>query len=328
MWPGFSTRVPHRLKTGATPRAFSLIELLVVIVIITVLLGAVVTVGRGVVNKGQLRDTEAMLKVVRQAVDQFHDEAPLAGVSQPAGGGDRVFYTARYGNYPPDELEVFTVLGLPDSSPPGGSLAPGRAEMEPSPEEPNTYPNMKFHNQITTEQDYALEHRDQAAMLLAIRLFSDRASSILDAISPRFWSDGAVDRDGKPIQYLDRGKKKGFDSDDEQIRWLVDAWGVPISYMAQRDWDAAGEGQDSSNHLYWNQASTEMIALNGGAPILMSYGPNGRNQLTEANVDNDFTAVLIGDWVDNRRIDNPLNDDNAYADSTLAPALARGKEQH
>ncbi len=303
---------------------------MVVIVIIAILLTAVVTVGRSVVNKGQARGTEAMLKTVRQAVDQFQSDAPLQAVSQ--GKVKKLYYTNRYGNFPPDELELFTDVGLPGSEKPSSSIAPGfpNPTMVPEPA-PGGYSEMLFYSEGLAEDELATEHRDLAAMLLAIRLYSDAASVILDKIPARYWSDGAVNAAGVPTQYLarDEDEEGDFGPKDVQIRYLVDAWGVPISYLAQRDWlEKPPKGlnnHSSSNHKNWNKASTQMIALNGGSPIIMSYGPNGREQLKKINVDRPNLSLLIDDWMDNQRIDNPLNDDNVYADPTLATALARGK---
>ena len=324
---------PRRFQGLTLLPAFSLIELIVVIVIITVLLTAVVTVGRSVVQGGQVRDTAAMLKTVRDAVDQFRADAPLQSVSQTTGGAGKVRYATRFGNYPPDELELFTAVGLRGSKPPGGSIAPGSPSpvMAPMLNASAEYPPMKFYSEGLDEDELKTEHRDLAAMLLAIRLYSDAGSAILDTIPARYWSGGAVDADGESTQFLDRAPS-GFGPEDVQIRYLVDFWKMPISYMSQRDW-LAKPPKGVSNHPSsnrnggsqdWNRASTQMIALNGGAPIIMSYGPDGHEQLKKVNIE--ASSLLIDDWLDGRRVDHPLNDDNVYADPALGRALARGNE--
>ncbi|MHC4697480.1 MAG: hypothetical protein ACYTFA_12125, partial [Planctomycetota bacterium] len=90
-----------------------------------------------------------------------------------------------------------------------------------------------------------------------------------------------------------------------------------------RDFDPDNLPPASSNHSDWNQASTEMIRLNNGKPILMSYGPNGKDQLKQGIQDADPTANLMVDWVDEVHpgIDNPFNKDNVYASPDLAEKL-------
>ena len=74
----------------------------------------------------------------------------------------------------------------------------------------------------------------------------------------------------------------------------------------------------------WNEASTALIRLNGGQPIIMSYGPDGRDQLSKDSLSADPTASLVADFVANQRIDNPLNEDNVYADPAAKEKLAKG----
>ena len=66
-----------------------------------------------------------------------------------------------------------------------------------------------------------------------------------------------------------------------------------------------------------------MIRLNQGRPIIMSWGPDGEDQLTE-DAQNDPTASLVGDWEDNNKIDNPFNEDNVYVQESFNQKLAKG----
>jgi len=291
------------------------------------LVAAVVTLGGWAVRRAQSRNTESTLKIVQDALDQFAGEAPLQSVQQKQRHPPReefVKYKDRYGQYPPDELEMFTKAGLPRSIAAEGTLAPGGAVVKPGLEPSDKYPFMKFYTKGLPDEEVALEHRDLAAMVLAIDLFSDSASSILGQIPSRFRSEGATSQDGTPLQFLDRKDNGWTLTDDEQIRYIVDAWGVPLGYFAERN---APQTVDirllhpSRNAKGWNRTSTELIHLNRGKPVIFSYGPNGKDQLTESNAD----SVLAVDWKDNKRIDNPLNDDNVYVDPSLAERLARGK---
>ena len=56
----------------------------------------------------------------------------------------------------------------------------------------------------------------------------------------------------------------------------------------------------------------------------MSWGADGKDQLTKDAQEDDLTASLVGDWDDNQRIDNPFNEDNVYLDETLSEKLATG----
>jgi len=141
---------------------------------------------------------------------------------------------------------------------------------------------------------------------------------------------------GKPVQFLDRAPlDASFGEGDEQIRYVLDDWQVPLSYLAQRDWVAdptvaKPQTADSSNlrDHRWHRASTEMIRLNGGRPIIFSYGPDGKEQLSKTwMMPTGGKASLVADWTskDNPgKIDDPLNADNVYADPALAEKLAKG----
>jgi len=306
--------------------------MLVVIVVVSLLLVTVVTVGRGVIDRGRSSETRATMNVVFQAVEQFRSDAPMRAVRQKREPGLTTYvqYTDRYDNYPPDEVEMFTSRGLPGTIG-AGTLAPGGAEFVPKPNPP--FGSMTFYSDLRDPALRAKEHRDLAAMLLAIRLFSDSASAVLDQVPDRFWSDGAVDENGVPVQFLDRkGDGEGlFSPDDEQIRYVVDAWHQPLLYMSQRDWtgdpNVDPPPAPSSNHPAWNRVSTEWILLNGGAPVLMSYGPNGREQLRQALVDRDPTRTVLGDWMDDQRLSHELNADNVFVNEALAATLKRGLAQ-
>ncbi len=321
---------------GGGARAFTLIELLAVFAIILVLISAILVGGPRLIGKARTRTTESLLRVVESAIEEFKREQTekptLVSAKQRAAAGAWVWYEKRYGKYPPDELEVFTSQGLPGSAPPppNGSLALARASVLPT-GEGEGYDEMTFYNGGGSKPE--TEHRDLAAMVLAIEMFSPKATMILDHIPASGRSRGAVNpTDGNPAQFLDRNADNLWTEDadtdpDVQIRYIVDAWGVPISYLAQRDFAPnAPAATVSSNHALWNQASTELIRLNGGRPVVMSFGPSGPEQFKPAaHVDAGNPASFIGDWADpdNPGIDNPLNKDNVYANPDLAEKLTK-----
>ena len=126
--------------------------------------------------------------------------------------------------------------------------------------------------------------------------------------------------------------------EDLQIRYILDEWGMPISYLAQRDYPTEEEKKagvqeiPSRNHQGWNEGSTELIRMNGGQPVIFSYGGNGKDQLTKDMMEPDGKASLMGDFEPAAAgpddvahiIDNPANADNVYANPALKEKLAKG----
>ena len=316
-------------------RAFTLIELLVVIGLIAVLVGAVVVASSVFINDGRVKNTRAVLAVVRDALEQFRqDETSKPTISRIGT------YSNRYGRYPADELECYTPSGIPELT--GGQSLVGagtRATWFMVPQlmgRNDNYPAMSFYDAPAPDHA-AYEHRDIAAMWLTIKLHSEAASAILDHISERNWRDCPEDRSSPsspiPFQFLNRDPRGHEEwqpaEGDLQIRYLVDDWGNPFSYMAQRDWlkdppSPADQAPPSSNHESWNEASTEIIRLNGGQPLVFSYGPDGKDQLTAAAMGDEGKASLIGDFEDSShaKIDNSLNRDNVYLELEFAKKLA------
>ncbi len=315
--------------------AFTLIELVVVIAIIAILAGTVLVAATRLIDTGKERTTAMTLNIVRDAIDEFAREQELRPtLSQPSK------YRARYGFYPPDEFEVFTADGIPNG--PSGSRAPGRddqgrrPEINPGPASGTNYEEMTFQLNGLEDGPRGLEHRDVGAMVLAIELFGDASQVMLSKLPENQWST-PLDATGNPLQFLDRGNDEQFDAMvDQAIRYPVDGWGTPFSYLAEIDFDAdaPNEETESSNHPVWNKASASMIRLNGGQPIVFSYGPNGQDQLLAEVIaagragEGAPPATLIDDWISSGSaipaIDSPLNDDNIYPDPTLREILRRG----
>jgi prepilin-type N-terminal cleavage/methylation domain-containing protein len=329
------------LQSSRRSRAFTLVELLVVMVVIVILVGAVLVAGSSLSNKAKSTNTQAMLTIVDQALQEFAREQrgnpTLASKKQ---------YQTRYGYFPPDEMEVF-VSGIPCDATnlPPKPRTPGGAKLwyggAASP-----YPTMVFDAMSyrldrnafrgpSTGGDDALEFRDQIAMITAIELYGDASASLLNSIQERYRAT-VIDpaKDGEPALFVDRDNNGQWDADkDQQLRILIDDWGTPITYMSQRDWshEKKENGTDcpSTNHEAWNEASSEFIRINSGRPILASYGPDGPNQLTREQMGSEGLASLIGDFEAEtgdgaHRVDNPVNADNVYVDPTLKEKLARG----
>ena len=134
----------NRLRgQGRRRDAFTLVELLVVIGIIAVLAASVITGGSVLLTRARAKHTEATLTMVQHAIEQFQRDAPsIVNANQRDSSGALRRYRTRYGGYPPDELEVFTGLGLTGDDR-GRTLAPGGAVVIPEPQT-NPYPDMQF----------------------------------------------------------------------------------------------------------------------------------------------------------------------------------------
>lgn len=315
--------------------AITMVELLVVVVVIGILISAILTASSALIGRSKVNNTKAVLQVVADAVEEFKREQTtkptIASAKQAGSSGRVVKYSDRYGMYPPDELELFTLAGLPGAQPGEGTLAPKGATINPSPGG-GPYPLMMFHTQGGNPA--AHEHRDLVAMIVAIESYGQTSSSILSRLPDKARTAGVLDpATGSPSQFLDR-PPTGWDANDGQIRYIVDEWGVPISYLSQRDFKKNPPGErpniPSSNHAGWNEASTELIRMNGGQPIVFSYGPDGKEQLTaDAMGNNNGKASLVGDFeVDDGSykahiIDHPMNADNVYINAALGEKLAK-----
>ncbi len=308
-----------------------MVELLIVIVIIGILISSILVASSSLIGKSKERNTQAVLQVVADAVEEFKREQ-LARATLTKNSD----YKKRYGLYPPDELEVFTPAGVPVAA--GAARSGNLAVPLESVMVPSEFPEaMRFFTDHTDAD--AKEHRDLAAMIVAIESYGDASAAILAKIPDRNRSAGSLDNDGRPNQYLDRpaginGDPDGqWGSEDLQVRYIVDDWGMPISYLAQRDHDAGGV--ESSNLVGWNEGSTELIRLNGGQPLIFSYGANGKDQLTNDMMGEHGDASLVGDFepetpsADDAKhvIDNPANADNVYSNPALREKLSKGIAQ-
>lgn len=330
----------HRLEIGATFRwAFTLIELLVVISIILVLLGAVIVAGPKLMDTGRSQTTQLMLVAVRDAIEEFkREQTEKPTLTRPLGRKPTApcnnfrHYRDRFGPYPPDELEIFSETGLPFFCQ-NGSLAPGQAIIRPSPNMGKYAQPMKFYPDRTDPDNP--EFRDNLALTLAIDLFGQSSKMMLEQIAANNRREVPPGTSSAPSVYLDVDLNNRYDADkDRTPYYLVDGWGVPISYFAQRDFRATPPTPtvlESSNHSLWGPASTAMVQRNGSQPVIVSYGPNGKEQLSKEVQDADARASMVGDWMEGTTltaaqanlgvIDNPLNRDNVYADPIVKQRL-------
>ncbi len=305
---------------GSTRHAFTLIEMLVVMGIIAILAASIVVATSTVLEQQKARNTRTVLQIVSDAVEEFKREQTANGTITKNRA-----YRKRFGLYPPDELEWFTPV-----SPSGNTMAPGGAVMFPIPSGAGGYGPMRFYTDGTSAD--AEEFRDQVAMIVAIEELGDASASMLDRLHDRSRKTLFDATTGNPAVFLDRNGDEVWDTGDRQIEYIVDAWGTPISYLAQRDFrEITGAATASNNHPSWNEASTEIIKLNHGQPVVFSYGTDGPDQLTaEVMVGappNAAAASLTGDFenetapYEHSRVQHLTNQDNIFLDTTLLDRL-------
>lgn len=327
-----STKPVRHSSFAGRRSGMTLIELLIVVVIIGILISAVMVASTSLIVRSKTRNTQAVLQIVADAVEQFkRTETEKPTITRNAT------YKRRYGLYPPDELEVFSDVASSLPAIPNRLATPTGSVIVPAPSP--KYPAMRFYTDSSVTDVF--EHRDLAALIVAIESQGGEAAAILDRISDRNRSAGTLDASRNPAQFLDRPEGINstppangiWNADDLQIRYILDDWGIPIAYMSQRDFAEATEDQTvSSNHPEWNEASTEMIRLNNGQPLIFSYGPNGKDQTSAEYAKLDEGATFMGDFEPTNAtpenkphlIDHPMNADNVYLNDQLREKLAKG----
>ena len=236
------------------PRAFTLVEVLVVLAIIGILAAVAFKGGSTLIKAGKERDTEAMLGVMDQAVRSYKDEVRYTGAAQKI-----------FGSAPPDHLYVFSPTGWNTMTVDYGKvvltnkatavLPTGMADARDA-----AKGNWSNYGDRTYE--------DVRAMVLAMRLRSAAASTILDRIDTRF-------------RVRDLNSDLVYDPGDGTapipLDYYVDAWGTPIEYYATRV---------PINNTARSNASTAFIKANNGRELLVSYGADGGDQFS-----NDFLGA-------------------------------------
>ncbi len=301
--------------------AFTLIELVIVIAIVALLISVLVRVGGSAITSSRVNETRAVMETLNLAIEQFASESTFGKISYSAGGDQVRIYDERFGSNPPDELEGFDQ----------GFGIPGRVGVPATDRFLVTEPATLTLLNVTNVSE--VQNADIKAMVLAIRLYSDAASSILDKIPGRYQrvaGDEFLDRDG-----MNTGGMP--DPDDVVLTYYVDTWGTPLQYFAVRDKFAdpldpatffnspdnlaAASAANTNDRLI---ASTYLVQQNRAQPLLVSYGPDGQDQFST-----DFRIAsgneppdLIQDFAGNDDttasvINNPLNADNVYLDQTL-----------
>jgi len=277
---------------------------MVVIAILSILIAASVAITGTLIDGAKVRQTRAMMQTLQLAIDQFKTDAPLDKIKP---------YRDRYGGYPADELEPFLTRTDPNQGIPEQNVAAANrrtiavgaaAGLVLPPVDLEDYPN-----------------RPIRAMALTIKLHDSTAAAILGQISPKFRKPP-----GNPaMEFFDRDGNEVLDPGDEPLIYFVDAWGTPLDYFAVNppansnvDVPAPPDLPDGLRLA----TSRFLLTRNRGKPVLMSYGPDGPEQLAALSENrSDLVTDFNPTGPTPRVIDHPLNEDNVYLDETLRDRL-------
>ncbi len=264
-------------------RAFTLVEIVVVVAIIGLLLTILISVGSSVIDDAKIKESIMTMSVIDTAIGQFADDSPLKGVVQ---------YRSRYGDFPCDELEPFDIAtGIPEALPPASwvRIGPGGGTLD--------YPDSLGISDLL--------YRDTKAMSLAIRLYGGEAAAVLDKVSNKF-------RRVTASEFFDRGSDGTLNTDDVPLEHYVDAWGTPLEYYAVK------KGYEGELGERWD-LSAFLVAANYNRPLLVSFGPSGPDRM----IDGVTSPLLADFEAFPHVIDNVLNLENVYIDEKVKSRLSR-----
>ncbi len=276
----------HRPANRAS--AFSLVELLVVLAVLSLLIGMAFKGASSMTESAKVRETEGLFAALNQAVDAYELEAKQSR----AGGG----VAQRYQKLPPDDMTLF-VNGVMAS---GTVIDPEGDYLFYDLRDPSTG--------ILTS--FAHNHSDVRAMVLAMRLRSPRASEILDGINKKY-----VVNEGK-LEF-----NPGDGTESIPLVHYVDGWGTEIEYFANGfNYDGAGVRDLASTALVHKNNGEPLFVSYGpnGSEQLSedflfdpSYG--------DTSIIADFIGADVGGNIltPEGLINHELNQDNVYSSDTF-----------
>ncbi len=213
-------------------RAFTLVELLVVIAIIGLLIAAIALVGTHLIAQQRARYSQAILRTVATAIDQFATENPLRQLYNRPGA-------ATFGPYPPYAVDAN------DLSNPVLRLFPEAASPNPIPDlntfNDNVLANRLWRdfagNTVLNSTDYVgavlfqNEHKfdpanDNRALFTYLAVYG---GGVLSQVPPDRLKPLHVGED-EFVNPSGRGTNRG-DSGAIAVLGIHDAWDVPIDYF-------------------------------------------------------------------------------------------------
>lgn len=291
-------------------RAFSLVEIMVVIGILALLIGIVFKGGGALITRAKVRDTEALLKSLNQALQAYASDVNQVRIP---------CVKDIYGGFPPDNIYVFDEIGVNLGCASGNVvMVSGTSNADIKPDLPGLIDQRASSGALQTLAQQELKHGDMRAMVLAMRLRSPKASQILDRIDARF----------KRSQVDEPAMGAFFDPGDGTAQiyldYYVDAWGTPLEYFSYKDGNLALSPRD--------RASARIVLASGGVPVIASYGPNGPDQLSSDFMATYQDTTIVGDYwtlpvpsaTQLGLVNHESNDDNIYSADGLKERLRTG----
>lgn len=240
-------------------RAFTLVELIVVMAILAILLTLAVAVSTRVIESNREKLTFSHFHIIEAALDAFAHENPLSAWRSNAR------YEANYGPYPPTANLVFLaaddgianvhlrerLLGRRGSS--ETSLEPFLLNWRPGEAQPEIQ-----------EVDHELD--SSKALYFFLTNFSPAARALINSLP----DDQLTNADNAAVVFAPG------DPRNIQLLEIRDPWGKPILYINDRrdDFVNAPDGTRGSQQPD-GQPDNPLVALNEGRPLLISHGSDG-----------------------------------------------------
>lgn len=196
----------------------------------------------------------------------------------------------------------------------------GQLKQNGSPLQDRSFTDMRDSaGQLSGLDPTKLMHGDVRAMVLAMRLRSPKASEILDRIDARFKRSG-----GDEGLFFD--SDPGGTGDEIPLDYYVDAWGTPLEYYA------TGTRSACTSTTYREAAANFILHKSNLYPVLVSYGPNGPDQLSKEFMDTFGDTTIVGDFwnqpvpstTQTGLVNHELNHDNIYSVDGLKERLRTG----
>ncbi len=303
--------------------AFTLVEMLIVVGIIGLLISMILLIGQSVVTHSKVKDTQFLLTQLDDAIKTYAEEKPYVKVKEAV---------KRYNNFPPDDLMAYT----PDP-PTGAKHGKGAGAFSGMPNlmpgglgtyyRPAPFVVSNLTDEVSDPNGGYVAFGGIRAMVFALRN-NDKTRVIYEGISSRF-------RQTTPTttEFFDTNPGDGSAFKpmvDQDVQYLVDTWGHPLEYFS------AGYLKEDDTHNTLGDFDTTKVTSHGwiswklthqnqNRPVLVSYGPDGVEQLSaKQTLDEQYKDTVLGSVTAGKPVfDNPektngkWQDDNVYIDDAF-----------
>jgi prepilin-type N-terminal cleavage/methylation domain-containing protein len=245
-------------RGGSLRPAFTLVELLVVIVVISILIALLAMAGAKLHHSHKVKATEAIIKNVRMAIEEFVQANPLGAIYDSKDATKRTF-----GPYPPYQLAnagsgVAYALEVAHPLTPSPGFPGSLTERVARDLSGFAGPGLNYADWARlNETDPNDENNDVRGLYTYLKLYvPDTLSSLpKDALKPLTSTSEFVNPTGT-------GPAPGQrDSSWVDVLGIHDAWGVPLNYFlyVKLEWTMSPTG-------------TPMWAVTDRIPVVMSDG--------------------------------------------------------